>query len=150
MNRYSTQSPLLRHFSVSLQNNSQPSNEVLLREYLFITPIVTEYLIYMTIPLPRAAFVTDSSVCVTISKTTTLIVTEYPIYMTIPLPRAAFVTDSGVCVTISTTTTYPIPVTITPSLSTFCHQNKHFCDNNFPFRQKSHRLKQKKDLQIFI
>ena len=63
MNRYSprrtTQSPLLRHFSVSLRNNSQPSNEVLLREYQFITPIVTEYLIYMTIPLPRAAFVTD-------------------------------------------------------------------------------------------
>ena len=139
MNRYSprrtTQSPLLRHFSVSLQNNSQPSNEVLLREYLFITPIVTEYLIYMTIPLPRTAFVTDSSVCVTISTTTTLIVTEYPIYMTIPLPRAAFVTDSGVCVTISTTTTYPIPVTITPSLSTFCHQNKHFCDNNLPSRR---------------
>ena len=42
--RGTTQSPLLRHFSVSLRNNSQPSNEVLLREYLFITPIVTEIL----------------------------------------------------------------------------------------------------------
>ena len=72
MNRYSPrrtmQSPLLRHFSVSLRNNSQPSNEVLLQEYLFITVIVTEYSIYMTILLPRAAFVTDSSVCVTISR----------------------------------------------------------------------------------
>ena len=72
MNRYSprrtTQSPLLRHFSDSLRNNSQPSNEVLMREYQFITPIVTEYLIYMTIPLPRTAFVTDSSVFVTISR----------------------------------------------------------------------------------
>ena len=55
----------------------------------------------MTIPLPRAAFVTDSSVFVTISTTTTLIVTEHLIYMTIPIPRTAFVTDSGVCVTIS-------------------------------------------------
>ena len=55
----------------------------------------------MTIPLPRMAFVTGSSVCVTISTTTTLIVTKYHIYMTIPLPRAAFVTDSSICVTIS-------------------------------------------------
>ena len=72
-----------------------------MREYQFITPIVTEYLIYMTIPLPRAAFVTDSSVCVTISTTTTLIVTEYLIYMTIHPSRVENVTILPVSMTIS-------------------------------------------------
>ncbi len=80
MNRYSprrtTQSPLLRHFSVSLRNNSQPSNEVLLREYQFITPIVTEYLIYVTISPARAPFVTDWGVIMTISLSTIKNVTD--------------------------------------------------------------------------
>ena len=145
MNRYSprrtTQSPLLRHFSVSLRNNSQPSNEVLLREYQFITPIITEYLIYVTIALFRAPFVTIWGITVTINLSSTTIVTEYLIYMTITRTRAPFVTDWGVIMTITFSTapivtkyliymTIPLPrmafvtdssvfVTIPPARATF-------------------------------
>ena len=82
---FSSEDDAVSSASSLLRNNSQPSNEVLLRRYLFITPIVTEYPFHMTIPIPRTAFVTILSISVTITLLKTWIVTEYPISVTMKL-----------------------------------------------------------------